>query len=111
MALLVDMAVIVSLFLAVAFGWNHDGHAKRASALDDGVGVVRFVRDQVFGFDALDELASFRAISAGTVRNNDSDRHTVRIHGQMYLAVEPPFERLMAWLPPRAPAACGCTLQ
>ena len=35
----------------------------------------------------------------------------VRIHGQMYLGVEPPFVIAMPSLPPRAPAACGCTLQ
>ena len=40
-----------------------------------------------------------------------SDRHTMRIHGQMYLGIEPPFVRLIAWLPPTAPAAWGCTLQ
>ena len=31
----------------------------------------------------------------------------MRIHGQMYLAVEPPFVRAMPWFPPLAPAAWG----
>ena len=35
----------------------------------------------------------------------------MRIHGQVYFWVEPPFVRLMASLPPAAPAAWGCTLQ
>ena len=34
----------------------------------------------------------------------------MRIHGQMYLGVEPPFVRPIAWFPPRAPVASGCTL-
>ena len=42
--------------------------------------------------------------------NKDSDWHTMRIHGQMYFSVEPPFVRSISWFPPRAPAACGCTL-
>ena len=42
---------------------------------------------------------------------NLSKRHTMRIHGQMYFGVEPPFVRFIAWLPPTAPAAWGCTLQ
>ena len=34
----------------------------------------------------------------------------MRIHGQMYLGVEPPFVRPISWFPPRAPAASGSTL-
>ena len=34
----------------------------------------------------------------------------MRIHGQMYFGVEPPFVRPIAWFPPRAPVASGCTL-
>lgn len=34
----------------------------------------------------------------------------MRIHGQVQLGVEPPFVNPMSWLPPLAPAACGCTL-
>ena len=34
----------------------------------------------------------------------------MRIHGQMYLGVESPFVRSIAWFPHRAPAASGCIL-
>jgi hypothetical protein len=44
----------------------------------------------------LDKCWSLRAISGGTLRNKDSERHTMRIHGQMYLGVEPPLVRSMA---------------
>jgi hypothetical protein len=37
-----------------------------------------------------------RAVRCGTLCNKDSDRHTRRIHGQMYLGVEPPFVRPMS---------------
>jgi hypothetical protein len=38
---------------------------------------------------------SFCAIRSGTFCSNNSERHTMRIHGQMYLGVEPPFVRLI----------------
>ena len=34
----------------------------------------------------------------------------MRIHGQMYLGVKPPFVRPISWLPPLAPQAWGWTL-
>ena len=37
-------------------------------------------------------------------------RHSVGVHRQVQLAVEPPFVRAMAWLPPRAPGAVGMGL-
>ncbi len=46
-------------------------------------------------------------ICTGAFSNNDSDRHTMRSHGQMYPGVEPPFVRPGASLPPFAPAAWG----
>jgi hypothetical protein len=64
--------------------------------LDKRIAVVAFVRQQVLCRHALYQCASLCAICAGTVCNNYSDRQTMRIHGQMYLGVEPPFERLIA---------------
>ena len=60
---------------------------------------------------SLDQMDSFFAISSGTLCNKYSDRHTICIHGKVNFGIEPPFVRLMSWLPPFAPAAWGCTLQ
>ena len=49
-------------------------------------------------------------ICTGAFSNNDSDRHTMRSHGQMYPGVEPPFVRPSDSLPPFAPAAWGMSL-
>jgi hypothetical protein len=38
-----------------------------------------------------DQLQRLCAIRCGTRCNKYSDRHTMPIHGQMYLTVEPPF--------------------
>jgi hypothetical protein len=47
----------------------------------------------MFSTQAFNQTTSFRAIRDGSCCNNHSDRHTMRIHGQMYLGVEPPFVR------------------
>jgi hypothetical protein len=47
-------------------------------------------------WDPFNQDASLCAIRTGIVCNNYSERHAMRIHGQMYLGVEPPFERLIA---------------
>ena len=79
----VQAPVVLSLHLAV-LSWRNDGrHALTAGLLHDLVAVVASVGDQVFGRDAVDQAANLRAICCGTLRNKNSDRHTVRIHGQV----------------------------
>ena len=103
----VEMPVVVALLFAVAARRNLRLHALAGGLLHNGVAVVAFVGDQVFGGKPFDQFASLRTIRHGIRCNKDSDRHTMRIHGQMQLGVEPPFVRPIAWLPPTAPAACG----
>lgn len=95
MALTIQVLVIVTLFLAVLARRNLGLHPLAFRLLDEGVTVVALIRDQVFGGEALDERASLCALCAGSLRSNDSERHTMRIHGQMYLGVEPPLVRLL----------------
>lgn len=68
-------------------------HALSRRLLDNGVAVISLVGDQMFGRQALNQPASLRTIRHGTRCNKDSDRHTMRIHGQMQFGVEPPFVR------------------
>lgn len=83
MAVSVKMFVITSLFLSVFAGRDHDAHALSGSLLDNDITVVALVGQQVLGTESFNQLRSLRAICCGTLRNNDSDRHTKRIHGQM----------------------------
>ena len=76
--------------------WDHSGHTLRLGLLDDCIAVVALVGKEVFCAHAFDEAVSKRAIRRGASCNKDSQRHTKRIHGQMYFAVEPPFERSMS---------------
>ena len=79
----VKVLVIASLLLSVFTRRDHDAHALSSGLLDDGITVVALVGQQMPGTESFDQLRSLRAICCGTLRNNDSDRHTKRIHGQM----------------------------
>jgi len=92
----VQIFVVRSLRGSVFSGWNHHVHAPACGLLDDRIAVVAFISDQVLGRDACDQAASLRAIRCGTLCNNDSEWQTMRIHGQMYLGIEPPFVRLIS---------------
>lgn len=58
---------------------------------NDCIRIITTIRQKNFGFDAANQFFSRSTIRCGTFCNRDSERHTMRIHGQMYLAVEPPF--------------------
>ena len=79
----VKVLVITSLRLSVFAGRDHDAHALSGGLLDDGIAVVALVSQQMLGTEPFNQLRSLRAICSGTLRNNGSDRHTKRIHGQM----------------------------
>ena len=107
MTQLVKVLIIRSLRGSVFARRNNRRHALFSRPIDNRIAVIAFIGEQIIGFHPRDEAVSLRAIRCGTLCNNDSERHTMRIHGQMYLGVEPPFVRLMSWFPPLAPAACG----
>lgn len=83
MAVSVEVLVIASLFLSIFARRDHDAHALPRGLLDNGIAIVTLVGQQVLGADPFNQLRSLCAICCGTLRNNDSDRHTKRIHGQM----------------------------
>ena len=96
MAQLVQVFVICPLRGSVSSGRDYRLHALTASLLDDRLAVIAFIRDQMLCRDAFHQAASLRTIRCGTLCNNDSEWQTMRIHGQMYLGVEPPFVRLIS---------------
>jgi hypothetical protein len=96
MTKLVEVLVVVALDKPMLSRRDDRRHGLPGGLLEDGIGVVASVGKQVVSRYPLDQSASLRAISGGTRRNKDSERHTKRIHGQMYFGVEPPFVRDMA---------------
>ena len=101
----VEFFVIVPLLLSISLGRNLRLHALFDRLRNDRVAVIPFVSQQIFCRQALNEFASAAAICCGTCRDKYSDWHTMRIHGQVQLGIEPPFVRPISWLPPLAPAA------
>ena len=83
--------VILPLEDSILFGRNDWSHPLLEGLLDDGVGIVGPISKEVVCDYAPNERACLRTICCGTCCNKNSDRHTMRIHGQMYLGVEPPF--------------------
>lgn len=92
----VQIFVIRSLDGAVFLWWNDHLHALFSGLLEKGVAVITAVRQQMLGTQSFNQAASLRTIRSGTLRDNNSERHTLRIHGQRYLGVEPPLVRFMA---------------
>jgi hypothetical protein len=60
---------------------------------NDLIRVVSSVSKQRFSGQPIYQVDSFFIVSSGTFCNKNSDWHTMRIHGQMYFGVEPPFVR------------------
>jgi len=101
----VQVLVVVTWLLSVLSRRDDGLHALMLRLFSDGIAVVAFIGNQVLGCESFDELASKATVRSGSLRSKDSDRQTMRIHGQMDLGVEPPFVRPIPSLPPCAPAA------
>ena len=111
MPLFVEVLIIFTLLLSVLARRDDGVYASRRGCFHNLIAVIPLVRNQVLRLDSFDKRICLAAICPGSLCSNDSERHTMRIHGQMYLGVEPPFVRFMPSLPPSAPLACGWTLQ
>ena len=89
----VEFFVIFPLLFPVLSGRNLRLHTLPYRLLNNRVAIVPLVRQQILRRQPRDEFASLRAICCGTCRDKYSDRHTMRIHGQVQLCIEPPFVR------------------
>jgi len=92
----VELFVVSSLFSAIFTGRDYRFHTLLLCLIDNGITIIPFITKQVICIDPFNQAASLRTIRSCTLRDNDSDRHTMRIHGQMYFGVEPPFVRLIS---------------
>ena len=95
MSQFVERLVVFPRVLTILARRNHHPCSLFFGLRHDRVAVVAFIGKQVFHAESVNQPVSFRAICSGTFRNNNSERHTMRIHGQVYLGVEPPFVRLI----------------
>ena len=87
----IEIFIIAALFFTVLLRWNHRFHSRRNRISQDIICVITPVCQQSFCRNTFYKVDSFFTIRSGTFCNKDSDWHTIRIHGQMYFGVEPPF--------------------
>ena len=92
----IQILVIIAWRLASLAGRDNRGDSGTLKSFNKCIAVIPLVTQQIFGIYVFDKSASLRAVSNGTCCNKHSDRHTMRIHGQMYLGVEPPFVRAIS---------------
>ena len=92
----VKILIIFTLNFPVFLWRNNDFHASRLGYCDNLIGIISAIGKQSIRVYAFNKFSSLLTISRGTLSDKDSDGHTIRIHGQMYLGVEPPFVRLMS---------------
>ena len=55
------------------------------------IAVISTVSQKRLRAQTVNQCTCFLAIRSGTFCNNNSERYTMRIHGQMYFGVEPPL--------------------
>ncbi len=96
MAELVEMFVIFPQVFSVFSWWNDRYHFLINRFENDCVRIIASICQKIFRLESLDQLRCNCAIRCGTRSDKESHRHTMRIHGQMYLGVEPPFVRPIA---------------
>ena len=96
MAELVEMFVIFPQVFSVFSWWNDRYHFLINRFENDCVRIIASICQKIFRLESLDQLRCNCAIRCGTRSDKESQRHTMRIHGQMYLGVEPPFVRPIA---------------
>ena len=80
----IEVHITSSLDSAMSLGRNDHSHAGITGLLNQGVTVIPSVCNQVVRVYSFDKCTSLSAISSGTFCNKHSDRHAMRIHGQVY---------------------------
>ena len=88
MAYTVWSFVMIPLLLAIFSGWNDGLTAGLNSLVYNFIAVISTVSQKRLRAQTVNQCTCFLAIRSGTFCNNNSERHTMRIHGQMYLGNE-----------------------
>ena len=105
MTVFIKFFVILSLLFAILFGRYANFYPQSTSNFNDFVCIITTVCKQTNNIKTLYELQAKTAIRFVTRRNKYSDDTTIRIHGNVYFGIEPPFVRPISWFPPTAPQA------
>lgn len=90
---LIKIFIIMTHIFATFTRGNDRVDSSLLDRINQSITIISFVCQKILSVYSFDKPASLRTICNGTCCNKHSDRHTMRIHGQMYLGVEPPFVR------------------
>ena len=93
MAELIKIFIVITQLFSILLWRDHWYHAGFNRLKNNCICIVAAICQKIFRLKALNQLRSNCAIRCGTRSDKESHRHTMRIHGQMYLGVEPPFVR------------------
>ena len=80
----IEVFIVFPVQFSVPFGRNHGLHARIQRIAKYGVAIISLVRNQSRSVYSFNKLVSLCTIRCGTFCNKHSDRHAMRIHGQMY---------------------------
>ena len=81
----IDIGIIISPTFTAFPRWDDWLDAIFCERFHKSITVISLIRQKIFSGYSFNKSASLRAIRNGTCCNKHSDRHTMRIHGQMYL--------------------------
>ena len=84
---------MATLCLTIPFWGNNNFTACLNGFIYNLIAVISTISQQILSGNPLNQDYGLCAIRCGTRCNSNSDRHTMRIHGQVYFTVEPPFVR------------------
>ena len=96
MAEFVEIFIIFPQMLSILFRRNDWCHTLANSLQNDCICIIAPICQKILRLESFNQLRCNCAIRCGTRSDKESHRHTMRIHGQMYLGVEPPFVRPIA---------------
>ena len=85
--------VIATLCLTIPFWGNNNFTACLNGFIYNLIAVISTISQQILSGNPINQGYGLCAIRCGTRCNSNADRHTMRIHGQVYFTVEPPFVR------------------
>ena len=92
----VEIFIIFPQMLSILSRRNDWCHTLANSLQNDCICIIAPICQKILRLESFNQLRCNCAIRCGTRSDKESHRHTMRIHGQMYLGVEPPFVRPIA---------------
>ena len=93
---LIERFIIGSLDEAMLPGGDDRRHALLLSLFKHGLAIIAPTSHQITGSDPFNQASGLGTLGLSALRDKDSERPSLGIHGEMDFSVEPPFVRFIA---------------